>query len=143
MVPLVFGLMCGACKEYKDIAVDISGGEIVFVLPQLPSLGTVYVEALDTERDAFEIVWSISFVSGSAPVQRITYGKAPAGTKVDVMSDPVQLKTGVLYTVGMDVGPIVAKGIFVIEGNGAERKVKNLTYQEATAFREESRHKRT
>jgi hypothetical protein len=59
------------------------------------------------------------------------------------MHDPVQLKTGVLYTVSMDVGPIVAKGIFVIEGSGAERKVKNLLYQEANEFREESRRKKT
>jgi hypothetical protein len=68
-------------------------------------------------------------------VDRIVYGKAPKDANVEVMSVAVPLKDGALYSVGMDIGPVVASGYFVVEKSGAEVIVKNLTYQEASDLR--------
>jgi hypothetical protein len=141
---IVLAAICSACKQYKEIRIEASNGEIAFLLPQLPKLGTLYVEQLNTEKDAFQMVWSISFVSSVAEprtTERIVYGKVPMDAKVDVVSDPKPLKAGVLYTVAMDVGPIASKGIFIIDRSGAEMKVRNLTYQDADDFRKANRHK--
>ena len=139
---LVLAAICSGCKQYKEIRVEVSNGEIAFLLPQLPKLGTLYIEQLNTEKDAFQMVWSISFVSSVAEprtIERIVYGKVPTEAKVDVVSESKPLKAGVLYTVAMDVGPIVAKGFFIIEKSGAEMKVRNLTYREADDFRRANR----
>lgn len=130
--------MCSACKEHKEIRVEISNGEVVFLLPQLPVLDTLYVEELNTQKNTFQQVWMISFESSledPRTVERIVYGKAPKEAKVEVMSVSRPLKDGVLYGVGMDIGPIVASGYFMVEKSGAELKVKNLNYQEANDFR--------
>jgi hypothetical protein len=131
-----------AAREYKNIKVEVSNGEIVFLLPQLPKLSRLYVEQLNPATDAFEMAWSISFVSSVAEprtTDRIVYGKVPTGTKLDVMSEPKPLKVGVLYTVSMDVGPIIAKGLFTIEKSGTGIAVRNLTYPEAEEFRKATR----
>ncbi len=130
--------MCSACKEHKEIRVHVSDGEVVFLLPQLPILGTLHVEQLNTQTNTFQQVWTISFESSledPRTVERIVYGKAPKEAKVEVMSVSRPLMAGVLYSVGMDIGPIVASGFFVVEKSGSEIKVKNLTYQEANDFR--------
>ena len=143
-IALVVAMISISCKQYMEIKTQVSNGEIVFLLPQLPALGTLYVEELNTEKDAYQIAWSITFASDSAKnrtIQRIIYGKAPRDAKVDAISEAKPLRAGLLYTVGMDVGPIVAKGIFMLEKRGAETSVRNLTYQEAEAFRKASRRK--
>ena len=141
---IVLATICGGCKQYEEIKVEVSNGEIAFLLPQLPKLGTLYVEQLNVEKDAFQMAWSISFASTVAEprtTDRIVYGRAPAETKVDVMSEPKPLKAGVLYTVAMDVGPIVAKGLFIIEKSGTEITVRNLTYQQSDEFRKAAQRK--
>ena len=95
--------MCSACKEHKEIRVEISNGEVVFLLPQLPVLDTLYVEELNTQKNTFQQVWMISFESSledPRTVERIVYGKAPKEAKVEVMSVSRPLKDGVLYGVG-------------------------------------------
>jgi hypothetical protein len=131
-------LMPMGCKEYKQIQVEVFNSEVVFSLPELPALGTLYVERLDTEKNSFQRVWMLSFdstVENRPTVWHIVYGKKPKEAKIEVMSVPTPLKEGVLYAVGMDIGPIVASGYFILEKNGAEIKAKNLTYQETNAFR--------
>jgi hypothetical protein len=143
---IVLVTICSACKQYKEIEVEASNGEIAFLLPPLPKLGTLYVEQLNTEKDAFQMAWSVSFVSSAAEpriTERIVYGRVPPEAKLDVMSEPKALKADVLYTVAMDVGPIVAKGLFIIQKSGTEMAVRNLTYQEADEFRKASRHRTT
>ena len=39
---LILTIMCGACKQYEEITAGWSNGEIVFSLPDLPKLGTLY-----------------------------------------------------------------------------------------------------
>src|SRR5258708_39513937 len=88
---IVLAAICSACKQYKEIKVEASNGEIAFLLPQLPKLGTLYVEQLNTEKDAFQMAWSVSFVSSVAEPRitgRIVYGRVPTEAKVDVMSEP-------------------------------------------------------
>jgi len=41
----------------------------------------------------------------------------------------------------MDVGPIVAKGLFIIEKSGTETTVRNLTFQQADEFRKAAQRK--
>src|SRR5216683_6205692 len=94
---IVLAAICSACKQYKEIKVEASNGEIAFLLPPLPKLGTFYVEQLNTEEDTFQMAWSVSFVSSVAEpriTERIVYGRAPPEAKLDVISEPKPLRAG-------------------------------------------------
>jgi len=148
LLTLLFGflLICSGCSfflgegRHADIRTEVSDGEVVFLLPHLPVLQTLYVEEFD-ETDAgydrWRSAWSISFIASESkqhPIDNIIYGKAPIDAAIEGMSDACQLKNGVLYSVSMDVGSVAASGYFIIEKSAEEIMVKNLKPGEAAEY---------
>lgn len=128
-------------KEHKSITVEASNGNIVFLLPQLPALHTLYVEKFNPERSGenkWETVWMLSFSASSRKVpnsvDRIIYGKPPKGAVAGSAEPADPLKAGVLYSVSMDIGSVLASGNFIISDSISYVQVKSLTDQEAVDF---------